>query len=223
MNTIPGNKSSKQEKTLLAALLLSMWAPLATGIAVMMSRSSTQVADFIRRTVELVALFISWYLYRYICRRELTTETKTKLENIASLSVAIAMGCSGLIMLILALIRLNTSFTPGGNVYPGLGIAILGAITNGWFWRRYTFLNQEQHDTIIEAQRQLYRAKTFVDLCVITALSTVAFFPGHAATRYVDLLGTFAVSAYLLWSSFRSARSALMCQPTQEIKPLDSL
>lgn len=209
MNTLCKEKMAVRERTLLTALLLSMWAPLATGIAVAMSRSSTQVADFIRRTVELAALFVSWFLFRYIFRHELTPAIRVKLERTAGLSVSVALGCSGIVMFGLALSRLNSAFEPGGNVYPGLAIAALGAITNGWFWRRYTFLCLEQYDTIIEAQRQLYRAKTFVDLCVIVALAAVALFSSHPVTRYLDLLGTFAVATYLMWSSVQSARNSL--------------
>jgi hypothetical protein len=47
-----------RERTLLVALLLSLWGPLATGLAVLLSQSTTQVADFVRRSVELVALAI---------------------------------------------------------------------------------------------------------------------------------------------------------------------
>lgn len=207
---------ASREKTLRAALLLSMWAPLATGLAVTMSRSSTQVADFIRRTVELSALLISWLVFRYVYRREITREERIKLERIAGLSVSVALGCSGVVMLGMAMFRLKTSFVPGGNVYLGLTIAVLGAVTNGWFWRRYSFLNIEQPNKIIEAQQQLYRAKTFVDMCVIAALAAVALLPAHHVTRYIDLLGTFAVALYLLWSCSQSVRSSLAAETRWE-------
>ncbi len=201
-----------REKTLLAAFLLSMWAPLATGIAVIMSRSSTQLADFSRRSVELTALFVSWTIFRYIHGKKPAPAVRTKLERVAGLSVATALGLSGVIMLFLAVYRFSTSFIPGGNVYPGLAIAFLGAVTNGWFWRRYTFLNLDHSDNIIESQKRLYRAKTIVDICVISALASVALLPSRSSTRYVDLAGTVAVSVYLIWSSVRSGRNVLAKQ-----------
>jgi divalent metal cation (Fe/Co/Zn/Cd) transporter len=200
MNEHTQEQAARRERTLLAALLLSMWAPLATGIAVILSQSTTQIADFVRRTVELVALFVSWQVFRYLERRKtIDPERKAALERFATLSVAAALGCSGLVMLLLAYSRLFT-FEPGGNVYPGLAIAGLGLVTNGWFWRRYTVLLREKYSPIIASQRRLYRAKSVVDLCVIVALGAVAVSPAHPLTRYLDLFGSITVALYLLWS-----------------------
>ena len=209
MNNFSRDQTASRQKTLLIALLLSMWAPLATGIAVIMSTSTTQLADFIRRSVELVALFVSWWVFRYLARnQELGPEKKARLEKISGLCVSAALGVSAIVMLLLALSRMGV-YEPGGNVYPGLAIATLGMIVNTWFWRRYSRLNHELYNSIIDAQRQLYRAKAFVDLSVIIALGTVAIIPAHPVTRYIDLLGSFALSGYLMWSSMRTARQAL--------------
>jgi len=162
-------QSASRQKTLLIALLLSMWAPLVTGIAVVMSTSTTQLADFVRRTVELIALFVSWWVFRYIARNEtLTPDKKAAMEKISGLCVAAAIVISAIVMLILTISRIGV-VDPGGNVYPGLIIATLGFIVNTWFWRRYTRLNSEQYNSIINAQKQLYQAKAIVDLVVIAA------------------------------------------------------
>ena len=210
MNTLTKEQVARREKTLLAALLLSMWAPLMTGIAVLLSHSTTQLADFIRRSIELIALFVSWWIFRYLARnKELDPENKVRMEKIAGITVAATLSFSGIVMLVLALSRFST-FEPGGNVYPGIAIAVLGLITNSWFWRRYAKLALEQYSSIIDAQRQLYRAKAFVDLCVIAALTAVALIPTHPLTRYIDISGSVILSVYLLWSGFRTAQAAVM-------------
>jgi divalent metal cation (Fe/Co/Zn/Cd) transporter len=209
MNTLSKPQAASREKTLLVALLLSMWAPLATGIAVILSQSTTQLADFIRRSVELLALFVSWFVFRTILRKQSMTETaKARMERIASLLTALALVSSGIIILSVTLSRL-ADFEPGGNVYPGMAIAFLGLITNTWFWRRYARQTRELYIPIIDAQAYLYRAKAFVDLCVLLALSAVAINPSHVLTRYVDLLGSAAVVVYLLWSGYNSARATM--------------
>ena len=204
-------QAASREKTLLVAFLLSVWAPLTTGLAVLMSHSTTQVADFIRRSVELVTLFISWQVFRRVeggrSSAQYEPAAKAKLEKIASLSVAATMAISGLVMLGLALSRI-ASFQPGGNVSLGLVIAILGLVTNFWFWGRYRRMTREHYNPVIASQVSLYRAKASVDLCVILALSSVAISPHHPLTRYIDLLGSIAVALYLLWSSLRSFRAA---------------
>ncbi len=206
MKNLNSAQTSSREKTLLTALLLSAPGPLVTGIALITSQSSTQLADFIRRGVELVAIFISWWVFRQLHKDErISTEQQTRMEQIAGYCTAGAMVCSGIVLLAVAMTRWSV-FTPGGNVTMGLIIAILGLVTNTWFWRRYTVLTREEYSAIIEAQQHLYRAKASVDLCVVTALIAVAIAPTHPVTRYVDLLGSMLVAIYLLWSGLRTIR-----------------
>lgn len=203
MADLSKKQAASREKTLLMALLLSAPGPLFTGFALISSHSTTQLADFIRRGVELIALFVSWWVFHQLQRNLALSKTdQARLERTAGISVAGAMICSGVIMLIVAMSRL-TVYEPGGRVTLGLIIAVLGLLTNGWFWRRYTILNREQYSSVIAAQQGLYRAKASVDLCVVIALAAVAIAPTHPATRYVDILGSVMVAGYLLWNGLR--------------------
>lgn len=202
------------------ALLLSAWAPIATGVAVLMSESTTQLADFLRRSVELVALGVSWGVFRHLRRRPQTgAARRARLERGATLSVAVALTVSGLVTLSLAVHRLG-SFEPGGDVRLGLGIAALGLAVNGGFWRRYARLVRERPDGVIDAQRRLYRAKLVVDAGVIAALGTVWLAPGRPVTRWVDLGGSAIVALYLLWSARQAARRR--APPTPVTGPVGS-
>lgn len=213
MGGLSKEQSSSREKTLLTALLLSAPGPLVTGMAVITSRSATQLADFLRRGVELLAIFISWWVFHQLLRKAgMDEERQARLERTAGLSTAGAMICSGVVLLAVAVSRLSV-FEPGGNVLMGLTIAVLGLLTNGWFWWRYASLTREQYSAVIAAQEQLYRAKTTVDLCVTTALAAVAIAPAHPATRYVDLSGSVIVAVYLLWSGLRTVRKQFVSHP----------
>lgn len=217
MDNLSKEQSSSREKTLLVALLLSAPGPLVTGIALLSSHSTTQLADFLRRGVELVAIFISWWVFRQIQRKAaLSGACQARLERAAGLTTAGAMALSGVILLIVAISRLSV-FKPGGNVTMGLVIAGLGLVTNGWFWRRYTKLTREHYSAVIATQQQLYRAKTAVDLCVVVALGAVAIAPAQAVTHYVDLIGSGIVAVYLVWSGLRTAQKHLFIpQPEDE-------
>ena len=129
MAALSKEQVNSRAKTLLIALLLSAPGPLLTGMAVISSQSTTQLADFIRRIVELAALFISWWIFRQIHQNTEPGEVnQKKMERTAGLSIAAAMVCSGIAMLIVAISRLSV-FEPGGNVYFGLSIAILAMVT----------------------------------------------------------------------------------------------
>lgn len=209
MTVLSKAQAASREKTLLIALLLSLPGPLVTGLAAISSHSTTQIADFTRRSIELVVLFLSWWVFRQIQRNAALGEAEqSRLEHAAGLGVAAAMISSGTVVLTLALSRWST-FEPGGNVISGLIIALLGLVTNGWFWRRYTVLTREKYSSVIASQQNLYRAKAVLDFCVVLALAAVTMAPAHPLTRYVDLLGSIIVAAYLLWSGLRMAQSHL--------------
>jgi len=209
MSDLSQEQSDRRARVLRTSLLLSSPGPLVTGIALLTSHSTTQLADFLRRSMELVAIFMAWWVFRRLHRgAALEAGQQARLERTAELSTAGAMAFSGLALLGIALARLS-SFEPGGNVTLGLGIAVLGVLTNGWFWRRYRAFNHEQPNPVMAAQQQLYRAKTTVDLCVTAALAAVAAAPLHPVTRYVDLLGSAVVAVYLLWSGLRMAQRPL--------------
>ena len=209
MANLAQEQAASREKTLLTALLLSTPGAVVTGFAAISSYSTTQLADFIRRSMELVAMFLSWWVFRQLQRNvALNQADRSRLERAAGISVAGTMICSGIVMAIVALSRVS-AFEPGGKVISGLIIAVLGVIVNGAFWRRYTVLTREQHDSVIAAQQKLYRAKTSIDFCVVVALAAVALAPTHPVTRYVDILGSIIVAGYLLWSGLRMAQPHL--------------
>jgi len=205
-------KGQSGERTLLASVLLSSPGPIVVGAGLLIGRSSTQLADFIRRTAELAAIVVSWAVYRVLRRGgEPDSARRRRLERTANGFVGGAMCLSGAAMLVLAL------FSGGaekGNVIPGLVIAGLGVTTNGWFWFRYRTLDRREPSAILAAQSRLYRAKTLVDGCVTAALATLALAPASPAARYVDLSGSAAVALYMVISGVLVVRGGSRVERT---------
>lgn len=188
------------QKTMTMSLLLSAPGPIFTGIPALLSLSATQIADFLRRSAELVSLFVAWRVYRTISREpDLLAEKKRKLEALSNQVVAAAMFVSAALMLLVSFARLFF-YEAKGSVIAGLVIAILGLITNTWFWRKYSKVFKETHDVVVEGQMHLYGAKTAIDACVVAALLAVTLAPEHPVTQYVDAAGCMGVSLYLFYS-----------------------
>lgn len=188
-------KSTAGERTLLASVLMSSPGPIVLGLALVYGRSSTQLADFIRRSAELIAIIVSYSVFRQTQKPALDRKHRVKLEGIANLFVGATMCLSGPVILVTALLA---SQSGQGNVVPGLIIAVLGLITNSYFYLRYRKLNQRNANAILAIQSRLYRAKSLVDACVTAALIAVVIAPGATLTRYVDLAGSIIVAAYLI-------------------------
>ena len=194
------NKSGK--KTLLMSVIMSSPGPLVIGLGLMIGQSSTQIADFVRRSIELLAIILSFVVYCLVTKEDQVNEQqKMKYEKGTNIFVSIAMIVSGIIMLIIALISKNKD---KGNVIPGLAIALLGFITNTFFWIKYTKLVKESNNNILKVQSKLYRAKTFVDFSVVVALSVVLFSQNVTLSYYFDLIGTIVVSLYLAMTGGQS-------------------
>lgn len=194
-----------RERTLLAALLLSAWGPFATGYAVALNPSATQIADFVRRSAELVALVLAWHTYRVLAGHVgLACEQRARLEKRVRRVTGLVMAVSGAMILAVAVGRLGAS-KPNGVVWPGLVIAGLGLLTNSWFWRRYLAHARTRRDVVIVTQARLYAAKALTDLGVLLALGAAAALASAQLVRAIDLAGSTVVAIYLFWNGFRTA------------------
>lgn len=194
------NKSAK--KTMLMSVIMSSPGPLVVGLGLMVGQSSTQVADFVRRSIELMAIIISFVVYCITTKENATDEVKKqKYEKGTNIFVSIAMFVSGIIMIILAFAADNED---KGNVIPGLAIALLGVVANSIFWLKYKKLGRETDNKILLVQSNLYRAKTFVDFSVVMALLVVLFSDNATVSYCFDLIGTICVSVYLIFTGAKA-------------------
>ena len=194
------NKSGK--KTLLWSVIMSSPGPLIVGLGLIIGKSSTQIADFIRRSIELLAIIFSMLIYCITTKDDYTDEIKKqKLEKGTNIFVSITMILSGIIMTLLALF---SNQKEKGNVIPGLAIAILGVIANSIFWFKYHRLGEQENNSILKIQSKLYCAKTFVDCSVTIALLIILFSSNESLSYYVDIIGTCVVSLYLIYTGFKS-------------------
>ena len=206
------NNQKSGRNTLLWSVIMSAPGPLVVGLGLLAGRSATQVADFVRRSAELLAIIMAYISYRLTARNGQTDlAKKERLERSSNLFVGAMMCLGGSIMLVLAFLSQETE---QGNVIPGLSIAVLGVIANTIFWRKYAKLNRAEPNPILAVQARLYRAKSLVDGCVTLALLSVALFPGRQFSYYIDKVGSVIVAAYLVLCGLQTIRERL--QPQKE-------
>ena len=56
-------------KTLLWSIIMSSPGPLVVGLGLLAGRSSTQIADFVRRSAELLAIIMSFVIYTTVTKK----------------------------------------------------------------------------------------------------------------------------------------------------------
>lgn len=189
-------------KTLLWSIIMSSPGPLVVGLGLIAGKSSTQIADFVRRSAELLAIVMSFVVYTLIAKDSIRSDIeKRKLESRSNIFVGSMMCLAGTIMAVLVFVVSNND---KGNVVPGLVIAILGVIANSIFWGKYTHLNQKEPNAILAVQARLYRAKTLVDTSVTVALLSVLIAPKSIVSYWLDLIGSIIVALYLFWCGVKT-------------------
>lgn len=183
-------------RTLLVSVLMSAYGPVILGLGLRIGHSSTQIADFTRRTAELLALIVAFVVYAVTNgRKNMQPDQKQTWEKRGNLFTGLIMCVSGLSMLVLSLLSANED---KGNVVPALVIAFLGVVANSIFWRRYTVLYHRQGNAILGVQARLYGAKSAVDICVTVALAAVLAFPGTRVSFWLDRIGSLLVALYMI-------------------------
>ncbi len=187
----------KGTKTLLMSVIMSAPGPLILAIGLVLGQSSTQIADLIRRSIELLAIIASYVAYSITAKKQLTDEESARVERNTNLFVGITMLTAGIIMLGITWFAKTEE---SGNVVMALIIALLGVTANTIFWFRYKRLARTENSSILEVQSKLYRAKSFVDLCVTVALLSVLIAPASSVSYWLDMIGSSVVSVYLAYS-----------------------
>lgn len=193
-------------RTLLTSVLMSAPGPLILGFGLLAGRSSTQIADFFRRSAELLAIIASYVVYLMTTKHDDSGARKAQLEKYSNAFVGAMMCLGGAVMIALAL---TAESGDKGSVIPALAIALMGVIANTLFWRKYTKLNKAEPNAILAVQARLYRAKSLVDCCVTAALLAVAIAPASPVSGWLDMIGSVIVAYYLIWCGVKTVWEAV--------------
>ncbi len=194
--------SQEKEQTLLAALLLAAWSPLAYGAAVMIGQSTLMFADLLRRSAELVSLFAAWFVYWLARRRGVSAAVFKKWERQSSAAVAVALGVSAFVVVLRAVSELQAP-APVDRVWLGIVLASLGVAVNGWFWRRHRRLAGESSSSLFESQWRLFRSKTLLDVWVVLNLSLSSALRHETWARVLDPAGSLILAVVLAASALQ--------------------
>ena len=191
-------------RTLAWSLALSAWGPPVTAVAVVLSHSTTQWADFVRRSTELAAIGVAFLAHRRTASGDVSDAIRARWQARARTVTRAALAVTGVAIVVVAALRVGT-FQPTGPLWIGLSVASAGLAVNAVFWRRYARLERAAADPIVTSQRVLFRAKCLVDAGVVASLAASATLADPPLAHAVDLAGSLGVATYLLWSAARAA------------------
>ena len=189
-------------KTLLWSIIMASPGPLTVGLALIGGHTATQIADFVRRSAELIAIIMAFAVYTAVNRDDTCDEErKQRLERRSDIFIGFMMCVAGAVMAIISVVFRGED---KGNVIPGLCIAVLGMVSNSTFWIKYSRLNKTESSPIFAVQLRLYRAKSLVDTSVAVALTAILISPIGAFADWVDAIGSMTVAVYMMWCGLRT-------------------
>ena len=189
------------KKTLIMSIIMSSPGPLVVGLSLIGGNSTTQLADFLRRTIEFMAIVLAFIVFCLTSNEDkVDEEKKFRLERYSNVVVSLSMIISGIIMLVLGIFKQNED---KGSQIPSLIIALVGLTSNGIFWFKYRKMAKVTGDLLFKTQKSLYGGKIFVDLSVFISLSVVLFSNNTTLSYYCDLFGTVCVASYLIISGIK--------------------
>ena len=193
-------------RTMLLSVLMSAPGPLILGLGLMAGRSSTQIADFVRRSAELLGIIMAFVVYRITTKEGVCDEgRKAKLERCSNAFVGAMMCLGGSLMVLLTFF---SGSEDKGNVVPAMCISAMGMAANFAFWLKYTRLDRKEPNAILRVQARLYRAKAMVDTCVTAALLSVLIWPQSQVSQWLDFVGSLVVAVYLIYCGVRTVIEA---------------
>ena len=193
-------------RTMLLSALMSAPGQLILGLGLLEGRSSTQIADFVRRTAELLGILMAFVVYRITNKEACGEGRRAKLERRSNAFVGAMMCLGGALMVLLTFL---SEAEDKGNVVPALCISGLGMVANSAFWLKYTRLDRKEPNAILRVQARLYRAKALVDTCVTAALLAVLIWPLSPVSLWLDFTGSLVVAVYLIYCGVRTVIEAV--------------
>ncbi len=192
---------TNRENALLLGVIFSAIALLPTLYVALVSNSIVLAADLMRTVVEFLAIVLSWLVIRHTSKGDSDSFAfgYGKLEQLASLGVAASMLFAAIIVITSAGIRISEPIKIE-NGLPGFIFAILSVVGNVAGWVYYRALALRTTSPILQAQRQLFRAKTVASNIVLLSLSLSLFTEDLTVSLFADPIGSLLFAGFLIYS-----------------------
>jgi cation diffusion facilitator family transporter len=186
-------------------------------VCVVMANSLVLVADFFNSLLEFISITLSWLTLRAVRKdsRAVFNYGLGKIENIASLFIALFMLFSVVLMAFLIAYRMMYPVRIAGvGVWLGIMFTLIFGSINGNLWVKARRQRRSADSPILETQARLFLIKTLANGCMFLSF-TLGLTVRQNWVMYLDPLvsgvtvGFMIQSAWLLFR--RSVRDLLDC------------
>jgi len=207
ISSSPGTR----ERSLQHALLFCLLDLCLMGTAAYFSSSVTILGDVLKEFTDFLSVLAAVLTIRAVRRSpdHQFTYGIGKLENLASLTIGVAMLASALFITWRATHHLHEPRVAHGTL-PGILIFVLYSIIGYGICFRTRQLAREQASIIIESQSRLWFSKASFDAVMGSALLVAYFFQTESWSWYLDPLASLLGVLFMLHAAWAMASSSVV-------------
>lgn len=196
--------SSSREGHVRAALITGALDTVITFAAFAASRSSVILADFLKTSLELIAVLLAWYTVRRLRRggHHQYHYGIGKLEHLSSLCVGGLM-IAGLLIILFSAFRnlLHPAHIGGTGVWISMAAQAVYAVINGTLYVRTLRSARAEGSPLMASQARLLLTRGLANAFILAALVASLLFHGQAWALYIDPLASLVIAMFILLSA----------------------
>jgi len=202
------SKGSSRERVARTGVIMGGIATALAVAALVFGQSTLVLADFLKTTLEFLAILTSWLT---ILRMERGGGGRfeygmEKLESVASLFMGLAMLGSMAVIVVTSILKIiNPSPVAGSGIYIAIGAQVFFGVVNGRLLWQSRALQADGASALAASQARLYAVKVLNNILVGVALTLSLAF---AAQRWGQLLDP-AVSLVIVINMFLAATGTI--------------
>jgi ferrous-iron efflux pump FieF len=201
-----------KEQSIFIGLALGAFGLIPGTITIVLSHSTTLMADVLKNAGLVLATFFAWMSIRKMDRGDSSNYNYGygKLENLSSFIVATAM----IIAQVFIFYHIIERFTHPEELAKmgtqlGIIFSIIAVLSSAWLWKHDHHLAQRETSPMMESLWRLYRIKTISTLLVLASLAISLAFRDHTWAAYVDPIGSIVLSGFLIFTIYSIISSSV--------------
>jgi len=208
MTTAAGGDGLSREKALRGLFLAGLLDVLLTTAAFLLANSGVLLADFLKTTIELIAITLSLggYPQGQPRWRKKYEYGLGKLENISSLFVGLVMLLS---FLIITANAVHSVMAPGHIRGIGLWISIGSQIIylgiNGGLWIRNRRLSKATPSPLMDSQTKLFLTRFIGNAFILLSLGLSMALSRYGWSEYIDPAASMVIALSILSATLESS------------------
>jgi ferrous-iron efflux pump FieF len=207
-----GGDGLSRERALRGLFVAGLLDVLLTTTAFLLANSGVLLADFLKTSIELIAITLSWVAIRRVNRgggRKFEYGLG-KLENISSLFVGFVMLLS---FLIITANSVHSIMAPGHIQGIGLWISIgsqaVYLVINGGLWVRNRRLSKSAPSPLMDSQTKLFLTRFIGNAFIMLSLGLSMALSGYGWSEYIDPAASMVIALSILSATLGIFSSSL--------------